>query len=195
MKALRLMLAALLLSATVFAADTYKIDPVHTTIGFSVKHMVVSSVTGRFDTFSGDITYDEKDPSKGSANLVIKTASVNTDNAYRDKDLRGEPFFDSDKYPEITFRSTQIKKDGDGWVAVGTLTMKGVSKTIEIPFTINGTVKDPMGNIRLGIEGSTKLNRKDYNLTFSKTLEAGGALVGDDVKINLLVEATRPVGK
>ncbi len=183
--------AALLLSTLAFAADEYKIDKVHSTVGFSVKHLVISSVPGRFTDFDGTIVYDDKDVTKSSVKVTIQAASINTDNSHRDDDLRGPNFLDTAKYPTITFESKQVKKTPNGLVAVGTLTIKDVSKEIELPFTINGKVR--LGNSEhLGAEASIQINRQDYHLTFNKMIEAG-PMVGDDVKINLIVEAERPL--
>jgi polyisoprenoid-binding protein YceI len=183
--------AALLLSTLAFAADEYKIDKVHSTVGFSVKHLVISSVPGRFTDFDGTIVYDDKDVTKSSVKVTIQAASINTDNSHRDDDLRGPNFLDTAKYPTITFESKQVKKTPNGLVAVGTLTIKDVSKEIELPFTVNGKVR--LGNSEhLGAEASTQINRQDYHLTFNKMIEAG-PMVGDDVKINLIVDAMRPV--
>jgi polyisoprenoid-binding protein YceI len=183
--------AALLLSTLAFAADEYKIDKVHSTVGFSVKHLVISSVPGRFTDFDGTIVYDDKDVTKSSVKVTIQAVSINTDNSHRDDDLRGPNFLDTAKYPTITFESKQVKKTPNGLVAVGTLTIKDVSKEIELPFTINGKVR--LGNSEhLGAEAGIQINRQDYHLTFNKMIEAG-PMVGDDVKINLIVDAMRPV--
>ena len=175
-------LAVLVLAASAFATD-YKIDPVHSTLGFSVRHLGISTVPGKFTDFAGVISYDEKDPAKSSVKVTIKTASIDTGNGTRDKDLRSDNFFDAAKYPEITFQSTEVKKSGDDWIAVGSFTMKGVSKTIELPFTLSGPVKDPWGSQRIGVESSTKLKRSEYGITADK------GLVGEDIKISLTVEA------
>ncbi len=184
---------ALLLSILALAADEYKIDKVHSTVGFSVKHLVISSVPGRFTDFDGAIAYDDKDVTKSSVKVTIQAASINTDNARRDEDLRGPSFLDTTKYPTITFESKQVKKTPNGLVAVGTLTIKDVSKEIELPFTINGKVR--LGDSEhMGAEAQTKINRQDYHLTFNKMIEAG-PMVGDDVNINLTVDAVRPLPK
>lgn len=192
-RALFLVATTLLLSVAGFAADEYKIDKGHSTVGFSVKHMVISSVPGRFTDFEGTINYDEQDVTKSSVKVVIQAASISTDNAKRDEDLRGPSFLDTAKYPTITFESKQIKKTSDGLVALGTLTIKDVSKEIELPFTINGKIR--MGPAeRLGAEAHVRINRQEYHLSFNKAIEAG-PMVGDDVNINLSVEATHPVAK
>lgn len=181
--------AIMILSSTAFAAGDYKIDKVHSNVGFTVKHLLISTVPGRFNDFEGAIHYDANDVSKSSVNMTIKTASVNTDNASRDKDLRSADFFDVEKYPDITFVSKQVKKTGDNLVALGTLTIRGVSKEIELPFSINGPIQDPWGNQRVGAEAATKISRKEYGVN-----GAPGA-VGDEVKISLSVEAARPLAK
>ncbi len=184
-KSALVVITALLFSTLAFAADEFKIDKVHSTVGFSVKHMVISSVPGRFTDFDGIIAYDDKDVSKSSVKVTIQAASINTDNAKR--------FLDTANYPTITFESKQVKKTANGLVAVGTLTIKDVSKEIELPFTINGKIK-AFGGERMAAEASTQINRQDYHLTFNKMIEAG-PMVGDDVKINLTVEAARPLPK
>jgi polyisoprenoid-binding protein YceI len=135
--------------------------------------------------------YDEKDPAKCSVDVHIKTASVTTRNDQRDADLRSDHFFSADKFPEITFKSTRIEKTPDGYIAHGPLTIRGTSKEVAIPFTIGGTVKDVSGKIRLGAQGSLTINRQDYGVSWNKTLEGGGVLISDEVKIDLAVEAVK----
>ena len=184
MKRLALAVSVLLLASTAaLAADEYKIDPVHSSATFSVRHMLISNVGGRFKDIAGTISYDEKDITKSSVNVVIKTASINTDNDRRDSDLRSGNWFDADKYPEIKFQSTKIEKQGDGYVAIGNLTMKDVTKQISLPFTF--VKADVHGKPKLGVESNTKLSRYDYNLKADPT----GATVGGDVKIELNLEA------
>src|SRR5205085_11657931 len=124
----------LAITISAFAADEYKIDPVHSSVTFSVRHMGISNVPGRFSDVSGTILLDEKDLTKSSVTAVIKTASIDTNNPNRDKDLKGPNFFDTDKYPEATFKSTRIEKRGDQYVAIGNFTLKDVTKEIELPF-------------------------------------------------------------
>jgi polyisoprenoid-binding protein YceI len=182
---------SLFLASLAFAAEDYKIDPVHSSANFSVRHMMVSTVTGRFaGGVSGTIHYDDKDVSKSSVKAAIKVASVNTDNENRDKDLRGANFFDADKYPEITFESQRVEKRGNNYVAIGNFTMKGVTKQIELPFAIGGRINDGKGRGRIGIQSSTTLNRQDYGVSWNRTVEGGGVVVGNEVKIDLDVEGT-----
>jgi polyisoprenoid-binding protein YceI len=187
-KPLYVLATLILLSSLAFSADEYQIDPVHSSATFTVRHMVISNVAGRFGNVTGTIVYDEKNPQNSSVNAVIKTATINTDNTARDNDLKGPNFFDVEKYPDITFKSKKVEKRGDQWVAIGTLTMKDVSKDIELPFDL-ATLKTARGT-RIGVTTETKLNRQDYHLSFNKTLETGGMVVGNDVKIEISIEAT-----
>ncbi len=183
--------ALLALAVPALAADTYQIDPVHTRLGFTVRHLTINNVEGRFMDFSGVIQYDGQDITKSSVNVAIKTTSVNTENNMRDNDLRSANFFDVAQYPTITFQSSGVEKQGNGYVLDGTLTMHGVSKPVQIPFTILGQVKDPWGNTRLGLEGSLTINRQDYGINYSKTIDNGGLVVGNEVKIQMNVEAVK----
>ena len=181
----------LFLASLAFAAEDYKIDPGHSSTNFSVRHMMVSTVTGRFaGGLSGTIHYDDKDISKSVVKATIKVDSVNTDNENRDKDLRGPNFFDAEKYPDITFESQRVEKRGDSYVAIGNFTMKGVTKQIELPFTIGGRINDGKGRGRIGIQSGTTLNRQDYGLSWNRTVEGGGVVVGNEVKIDLNIEGT-----
>ena len=176
------MLVALMLAATAaIAADTFTIDPAHSSATFSVRHMMISTVPGRFSGISGTINYDDKDITKSSVEATIKTATISTDNDYRDKDLKSANYFDVEKYPDITFKSTKVEKRGDQLVAIGDFTMHGVTKQIELPFDIN-KVTTPRGDV-IGATAELKLSRKDYGIT------SGAAAVGDEVKIALSVEA------
>ena len=178
-------------AATSSAADKYTVDPSHSSIGFAVRHMVVSKVKGYFNEYTATILYDDKDITKSSAEVTIKTASIDTRDAKRDEHLRTPDFFDAAKYPEITFKSKRIEKSGEGFVAVGDLTMRGVTKEIQLPFTFAGVVTDPWGNTRLGLSASTKLNRQDYGVSWSKSLDSGGLVVSDDVEIAIEIEAIK----
>ena len=178
----------LLFAVSAMAADQYTIDPAHSSATFSVRHMMISTVPGRFSEISGTINYDEKDITKSSVEATIKTASVTTDNQYRDKDLKSANYFDVEKYPEITFKSTKIEKRGEQLVAIGDFTMHGVTKQIELPFEINKATT-PRGTV-IGATADTKLSRKEYGIT------SGAAMVGDEIKISLSVEGrpAKPAG-
>jgi polyisoprenoid-binding protein YceI len=187
---------ALLLAMPAFAADEFKIDPSHSNIGFTVRHMMVSTVRGQFDQYDGSIIMDQKDPSKSSVNVVIKSASINTSDAKRDDHLRSGDFFESEKFPEITFKSTKVEKRGEQWVAIGDFTMKGVTKRIELPFTLNGPATIGKRTL-IGVDATTKLNRKDYNVNWNRALDTGGVAVSDEVQVTLNLEAikTEPAAK
>jgi polyisoprenoid-binding protein YceI len=187
-KVLVLLSSLLVFCAAAFAADEYKIDPVHTTVGFAVKHMVVNTVHGRFTDCNGQILYDDKDPAKSSVNVTIKTASINTENAQRDAHLKSADFLNVEKFPEITFQSKSLEKKADGFVAHGMLTIRGVSKEVDLPFKVNGPI-NVGGNGLLGAEASLTINRQDYGVAWSQSLAPGELVVGNDVKIDINVEA------
>ncbi len=174
--------AALLVTATAQALDTYKVDPAHSSIGFSVDHMVIDTVHGRFRQFDSSITVDpENGNALKQATATIQAKSIDTDVEKRDNHLRSPDFFDAEKYPTITFESTGV----DGQTLTGKFTLHGVTKEISLPIKIKGPIKDPMGNTHLSLEANTKLNRKDYGLTWNKILEAGGLMVGEEITIQI----------
>lgn len=183
MKITKLGLVALLAAGTLYAG-TYNVDPVHSSVGFKVKHMMISHVKGSFDKFTGSFNYDEKTKQLISLSGNIKTASINTGNEKRDADLRSSNFFNAAKYPNINFVLTKIKNDK----AYGKLTMHGITKEVKLDFENNGVAKDPWGNLRAGLTLSGKINRKDYNLMYNKILETGGVLIGDTVKLDVEIE-------
>ena len=172
-------------------ADTYAIDPAHSMVGFSVRHMLISHVSGDFQEFSGTIVYDEKEPSKSSVNVHITAASIDTRNHDRDEHLRSSSFFDAAKFPQITFASTRIEKTENGYIAHGPLTIRGVAKKVALPFKITGTVKDPWGKTRLGAQAGLTINRQDFGVSWNRILDGGGVELGDEVKIDLAVEAVK----
>jgi polyisoprenoid-binding protein YceI len=174
------------LTAPVWAADSYKIDPVHSSIAFSVKHMMVSNTVGQFDKYDGEIMYDPKDLENSKINITIEADSINTHNDKRDDHLKSEEFLDSSKYEDITFVSKKITSNQ----IVGDLTIKGVTKEISIPATITGPVKGMMGDI-IGISGSFTINRQDFGVSFNKTLDQGGLAVGNDVTVTVGIEAAK----
>lgn len=181
--------AAVLLSAMpALAGDVYEIDQAHSTIGFAVKHLTVSTVRGHFNNFKGTINHDPKDITKSSVEITIEATSVDTGNAKRDEHLRNKDFFEVAKYPQLTFKSKKIIKRGEQLVAVGPLNMHGVSKEIEIPFTLSGPV-EAFEAMHIGAEGRLTVNRQDWGMKWGGTLNSGGLLVGNDVQIELLVEA------
>lgn len=172
-------------------AATYNIDASHTTIGFAVKHMVVANVKGSFGEFSGTINYDAAAPEATSASAVIQVASIDTKNADRDAHLRNEDFFDAGQFPEITFQTTSVSGTAPNLVLTGDLTMKGVTKEISLPVELSGPITDPWGNERIGLSGETTINRKDFNINWSKTLDNGGLVVADNVKLIIEIEGIK----
>ena len=185
-----------LITSTALALDTYKIDPAHSSVNFLVDHMVVNTVHGRFRQFEGTITVD---PDNGNAmkgaSGTIQAKSIDTDIEKRDNHLRSPDFFDAEKFPTITFESTEVKKDGNGQVLIGKFTMHGVTKDVSLPFTLKGPIKSPMGGTIMGFEVNAKLNRKDYGLTWNKVIEAGGLMVGEDVTIQINTELVKQVAE
>lgn len=187
-KRIGLPLIFMLFLATGLRAETFKIDPVHSSVGFSIRHFV-SNVKGRFTDFSGMIVYDPAKIENSSVNVTIQTTSINTDNENRDNHLRSPDFFDAEKNPEITFKSNKVVKEQEKLLVQGILNMHGVEKNVSFPFQILGTMKDPKGNARAGFEAELSLNRKDFGITWNRTLDQGGLMLGEEVKIMLAVEA------
>jgi polyisoprenoid-binding protein YceI len=174
---------------TMTGTRTYKIDKSHSEAIFQVRHLL-TKVRGRFTDFEGAIEFNEAAPEQSTVHFSINSTSIDTAEPDRDKHLRSADFFDIEKYPQITFRSTRITKRGpDTYDVAGNLTMHGVSKEIVLPVSHLGKAKDPWGGDRLGFEGETTLNRKDYGLNWNAALETGGFLVGDEVKVSLQIQA------
>jgi len=176
-------LAAVWLTAIAQAADTYKLDPAHSVVGFSVTHLLINNVKGRFGEFTGTVAVDNG--AIKEAEGTIQTKSVDTGVAARDKDLRGPNFFDVEKYPTITFKSKRSEKKGNETLLVGDFTMHGVTKELSLPVKLKGPIKDPWGNNRIGLEAKTTLSRKDYGMT------KGAPMVGDEIEIEINAEATK----
>ena len=172
----------------------YTIDPSHSRIGFVARHAMVTKVRGAFGDFAGTITVDGENPAASSAELTIQAKSIDTRNADRDAHLRSNDFFDMDSYPEITFRSTAVERVSDTEYRVtGDLTIKGTTKPVTIDFEYTGAATDPFGNQRIGFEGSTTVNRKDWGVNWNAALEAGGVLVSEKVDLVFDVSAIKNV--
>jgi polyisoprenoid-binding protein YceI len=180
-------LLAVVAAGPVCAGDVYKSDSAHADVGFAISHMVISKVKGSFNDFDATLTTND-DGSLASVNADIKAASIDTANDKRDEHLRSADFFNVEKYPEITFRSTAIETSGGNTTVKGALTMHGVTKDVDLAATLKGPVKDPWGNTKLGLELRGTLDRRDYGLTWSKALETGGLVVGQDVDLLIDVE-------
>ena len=168
-------------------AASWTIDKSHSQVGFTVKHMVIAKVNGAFTEFEGDVVFDMDDLDNSKITGIINVASINTDNEKRDGHLRSADFFDAENFPQIKFESTKITKKGDAYVARGNLTIRDVTKEIDIPFTVAGPI-NAMGGTRIAMEGSATINRQEYNVTWNRTLDDGGLLVSDDVVLNLQAE-------
>lgn len=169
----------------------WKIDAAHSHVGFSVRHMVVSTVHGGFGKFSGTLNVDEANPANSSVEGEVETASISTNDANRDNHLRSADFFDAEQYPTITFNSTSIEKSGDDYKVAGDLTLHGVTKPATFTVEYAGVIKDAYGMQRAGFSAKTKISRKEFGLTWNNLLETGGAVVSDDVKIELDLAATQ----
>merc|ERR1711879_1020111 len=176
-----------LFSAVTLFAGNYTVDKSHSGVAFKVKHMMISNVKGSFDQFDGKFEYDEKANTLKSLDGVIEVASVNTANAKRDGHLKSADFFDAANHPLITFKLTKV----DGDEAYGELTMRGVTKKIELDFEAGGTGKNPWGKTVAGFSLSGKIKRSDFGLKWNKALEAGGMLVGDTIKLEIDVEGVK----
>jgi polyisoprenoid-binding protein YceI len=188
-------LVCLLGAGLALGAEAYTLDASHSHVGFSVRHFGVSNVRGEFKEFSGTLMVDEEDLTGSSIEFRIKTDSIDTDHEQRDEHLRSDDFLASEEFPEIVFKSKKIEKRGDEHVAIGDLTIRDKTHEIELPFEIAGPLKDPLNNMRLGAEGAVTVDRQDYGVNWSRTMDNGGLFVGNDVKISFSIEATRPLGE
>lgn len=170
-------------------ATTWQIDTAHSSASFSIKHMMIAKVHGGFEKLSGTLQLDSSDITKSSVQASIEAASINTREPQRDAHLKSADFFDVEKFPTLDFKSTKVEPDGDELKVTGQLTIHGVSK--EVVFQVDGPsqeMKDPYGNIKIGISATTKIKRKDFGLGWNAALEAGGVLVGDEVALSLDIQ-------
>lgn len=192
---LMLLLSAVLLmpGSTYAQSGEYVIDPDHSQVIFKVKHLAISTVTGSFDVFEGTYTLDSDNIAKSSVETTISAASVNTNKQKRDDHLRSDEFLDVEKFPNITFVSKEIKKgDDNNFQIVGDLTIHGVTKEVTLDATYEGHIEsDPWGKERTAFIANGEINRKDFGMTWNKALEAGGFVVGDEVRITLEVEGIK----
>jgi polyisoprenoid-binding protein YceI len=191
-KVFALAAGVLALATAAPAAESYKVDKNHSEVSFQVKHLI-SQVRGRFTDFEGTFELDAADPGKSTVDFKIKTASIDTANPSRDTHLKSADFFDAEKMPEITFKSTSIKKTGENTYDVtGPFTLHGVTRTLTLPVTYTGAMKDARGNDRAGFELLTTLNRKDYGMVWNTALDAGGFVLGDEVKVSINLSLVKP---
>jgi len=170
-----------------YVAGTWTIDPVHSEVGFSVRHMMVSKVRGRFNTFSGQIVTGE-DPLNSSVTAEIDLASINTGNEQRDAHIRSADFFETDKHVKMTYRSAGVRAEGDGFVLDGDLTLKDITRKVPLHLELNGFGPDPYGGTRAGFTATAEINRSDFDVKFGLA-EGGGTVVSDKVNIQLEIEA------
>jgi polyisoprenoid-binding protein YceI len=182
------LLTAIAIMATAFTvnAQNWKIDPAHSKIIFNTKYLVISDVEGQFNKFEGTFNASKPDWSDLTANVTVDVASLSTDNEMRDNHLKSDDFFNAEKFPTINFSSTGIKMiEKNKYVLTGKLTIRDVTKDVQIPLVYSGTVKDPWGNIKAGFKATGKINRKDYNLKYNNAAATGEAVVSDDVEFTI----------
>ena len=177
-------------SGAVVTGD-YTIDASHSRLGFSARHAMVTTVRGQFGNFDGTAHVDAENPAASTVALTIRSASIATGTADRDGHLVSADFFDVENHPEITFTSTSVERDGAEWAITGDLTIKDLTKSVTIPFDETGTAVDPFGNTRVGFEGATTINRKDWDLTWNAALETGGVLVSEKIKLEFDISAIK----
>ena len=171
---------------------TYAIDPTHSRIGFVARHAMVTKVRGSFNEFEGSGSFNAENPAGSHLRLTIQAASIDTRNADRDGHLKSNDFFDMETYPEITFASTAVEQSDDSnYRVTGDLTIKGVTKPVTVDFEYTGTAVDPYGNTRVGFEGTTTVNRKDWGINWNAALDAGGVLVSEKVTLEFEVSVIR----
>lgn len=184
--------------STTTASDTltgqYLIDPAHSRIGFVARHAMVTKVRGSFNDFEGDLYLDAWNPSNSVVEVRIQAKSIDTGSVARDEHLRSNDFFDMERYPEIIFKSTAVESlDEDNYRVTGDLTIKGTTKPVTMDVQFTGVATDPDGDVRVGFEGTTRINRRDWGINWNAALETGGVLVNEDVTIELDVSAVKVV--
>jgi polyisoprenoid-binding protein YceI len=173
------------------AAGTWQIDPAHSHVEFAVRHLMISTVKGRFGDVSGTLEVNAADPTKSVVDVTINVTSIDTREAQRDAHLRSADFFDVERFPTMRFKSTRISGDGDDLNVTGDLTIRDITREVTLEVTSEGQGKDPWGNERAGYSAKGKINRADFGLTWNQALEAGGVLVGDEIKISIDVEVVK----
>jgi polyisoprenoid-binding protein YceI len=179
------------IASPVFAAN-YKIDPDHSEVGFKIRHLAISNVTGKFTEFTGTFSFDPKDVAASKAEAEINIKSVDTAQRKRDDHLKGEDFFSADRFPQMKFVSKAVETSGaDSFKVTGDLTIRGITKSVTLDVSYTGSAKDPWGNEKAAFSATTKISRKEFGLTWNKALETGGMVVGDEVTITLEVEGTK----
>ena len=171
-------------------AGIWEIDKAHSSVGFSVRHLVIAKTTGNFTEFTGKVDFDGQNLSTGSVEFTVEAASIDTDNADRDNHLRSADFLDVEKFPTMSFKSKKVVEgDGNEFRLIGDLTIHGISREVVFDCVFFGTIVGPMGKTRAGFSAETTINRQDFDVKWSKTLDGGGLVVGNDVEIELTIEA------
>lgn len=189
MKRVILLTAVLFSQVALFAQAKWNVDVVHSSVKFTVEHLVISEVEGTFKTFNGTMTSTKPDFTGSTIDFTVDVKSISTDNEMRDTHLKSDDFFNAEKYPKMTFKSTSFKKvSGNKYILTGNLTLRDVTKSVKFNVTYGGTAKDGYGNTKAGFKASTVINRFDYGLKWNKLTEAGGMTVGKDVTIDLRLE-------
>ena len=167
------------------ATTKWSIDPTHSEVGFKVKHMMFTNVSGKFKTYDAEITTEDDDFTKSEILFSAEINSIDTNNTDRDNHLKSADFFDAENHPKLTFKSSSLTKSGDEYQLTGELTLHGITKTVKLDAEVSGLLKDPWGNTKVAMNISGKINRKDWGLNWNSALETGGVLVGEDVKLNI----------
>ncbi len=178
-------------SAPAGAKTAWKLDPTHTLVEFSAKHLMITTVKGRISDFEGTIYTNEKDPKSSSVEVTLKAGSIDTRTDQRDQHLRSADFLNAEKYPEIKFRSTKIEGAREEFKLTGDLTIRDVTRPITLDVRFEGETKDPWGGERVGFSATGKIDRRDFGLTWNQLLETGGVAVGNEIKIVVEVEAVK----
>jgi polyisoprenoid-binding protein YceI len=187
-----LLAGALLLTLSAAApAATYNIDTSHSAVTFAIRHMMISTVRGSFGDFAGTFTYVKDQPAAWTVTAEIQTATVDTNDDKRDEHLRSADFFDVEKHPTMSFKSTKVEQAGAGYKLHGDLTLLGQTKPVVLDMEITGEITDPWGNPRVGFSANGRINRKDWGMTWSRALDAGGVMVGDEVRIQLEIQGIK----
>ena len=167
------------------ATTKWAIDPVHSEIGFKVKHMMFTNVSGKFGTYEATIATEDDNFENAAIEFSAAIDSINTNNTNRDNHLKSGDFFDAENHPKLTFKASSFTKDGADYELIGDLTLRGVTKSVKFPVEFSGLMKDPWGNTKAGLNISGKINRKDWGLNWNLALETGGVLVGEEVKLDI----------
>jgi polyisoprenoid-binding protein YceI len=178
-------------TAATTGAAAWNIDPAHSNVEFAIRHLMISTVKGRFADVKGALVLDDADVTRSTVDVTIGVASIDTRVGQRDDHLRSGDFFDAERFPAITFKSRRVQQDGDGLKVTGDLTIRDVTREVTLDVTPEGRGSDPWGGVRAGFSATTKISREDFGLTWNQVLETGGVAVGKDVKISIEAELVK----